>query len=253
MELRHYITGKVIYSSAAVTLTQTLEQYVYGGCIELGADLRGADLRGVKLINLKDIDVVMNGINFKGCDLRGADFTNSSIIGCNFNGCNLQGAIFTDCSINCCSFVGADFTNAVFDPNKQFVMPGYNAVEDAKGLPTSHLPGRIRVNLPCEGKQVITAFIPTAAGRRTGVNGLYWAEYMVVEKAPENGAKLHLTYPLMQIDAAGERIKDVILDVKKPDDNTAVFIRHPGGYSTDHRKPLGVFFTPNNIVDVSDD
>lgn len=253
MELRHYITGKVIYSSLADSLTQTLENYVYGGCIEVGADLRGADLRGVKLINLKDIDVVMSDINFEGCDLRGADFTNSRIVGCNFNGCNLQGAIFTDCSINCCSFVGADFTNAVFDPKQQFVMPGYNAVEDAKGLPTSHLPGKIRVNLPCEDKKSITAFIPTGAGRRSGVNGLYWAEYMVVENAPANGARLHLTYPRMQIDAAGEPIKDVILDVKKPDDDTAVFIRHPDGYSTDHRKPLGVFFTHNDIVNVTDE
>jgi hypothetical protein len=252
MELRHDITGKVIYSSPAATLTQTLEEYVYGGCVELGADLRGADLRGVNLINLRDIGVMIENINFQGCDLRGANFTNSSFVCCNFNDCNLQGAIFTDCTIHCCSFIGADFTNAVFNPKKQFLKPGYNAVEDAKGLSTAYRPGKIRVRLPCLDNKFITAFIPADAGRRIGINGLNWAEYMVVEEAPANGARLPLVYPRMQIDIAGERIKGVILSVKKPDDETEVIIRHPDGYSTDNRKPLGVFFTENNIVDVTD-
>ena len=66
MEIKSWITGKVIYTGEAETLS-----YLVATAIKSGADLGGADLRGANLY----------GANLYGADLRGANLGQQHLIG----------------------------------------------------------------------------------------------------------------------------------------------------------------------------
>jgi hypothetical protein len=101
-EIKHWISGKVLFSLKTETLKLTLEAAVKAETDLTGAYLRGAYLRGADLTGAYLTGACLTGADLTGAYLRGADLTGAYLRGAYLRGADLTGAYLR----------GADLTGA---------------------------------------------------------------------------------------------------------------------------------------------
>ena len=121
-EIKHWISGKILFSLETETLKLTLEAAVKTGAFLRGADLTGADLRGAYLRGadltgayltgayLRDAYLTgayLTGAYLRGAYLRGADLAGAYLRGADLTGADLRGAYLRGADLT-----GADLTGA---------------------------------------------------------------------------------------------------------------------------------------------
>jgi hypothetical protein len=96
-EIKHRITGAVLFSMECESIKLCVEAAVRAGCDLSGANLSDADLSGVNLFgcdlsraNLSD--AYLSGANLFGCDLFGCDLSDANLSRANLSGCDLSRA-----------------------------------------------------------------------------------------------------------------------------------------------------------------
>jgi hypothetical protein len=94
-EIKHRISGKVLFSLKTETLKLTLEAAVKAETDLTGADLTGADLRGADLRGAYLRGADLRGAYLTGADLTGADLTGAYLTGADLRGAYLTGAYLT--------------------------------------------------------------------------------------------------------------------------------------------------------------
>ncbi|WWQ13004.1 hypothetical protein PQ43W_58 [Ralstonia phage PQ43W] len=102
IEIKHLITGDVLFECDAESLKSAVEQAVKGGADLSGADLSGADLRGADLSGAD-----LSGADLSGADLRGADLSGAYLRGADLSGAYLRGADLSGADLR-----GADLSGA---------------------------------------------------------------------------------------------------------------------------------------------
>jgi uncharacterized protein YjbI with pentapeptide repeats len=81
MEIKHKFSGKILFSSKAETVKETVVEAVKKGAYLRGADLRGACLEGACL----------EGAYLREADLRGACLEGACLEGAYLEGADLEG------------------------------------------------------------------------------------------------------------------------------------------------------------------
>ena len=102
MEIRHRVTGKVLFKAKASTVREAVLAAVKVGAYLSGADLRGAYLSGA---DLRGAD--LRGAYLSGADLRGAYLSGAYLSGAYLRGAYLRGAYLSGADLR-----GADLSGA---------------------------------------------------------------------------------------------------------------------------------------------
>jgi uncharacterized protein YjbI with pentapeptide repeats len=121
-EIKHRITGSIIFSLETDSLKLCVEASVKSGADLRGANLRGANLRGANLgdadlrgadlrgANLRYAD--LRYANLRSADLRGADLRGADLGGANLRGADLRGADLGGANLRGADLRGADLGDA---------------------------------------------------------------------------------------------------------------------------------------------
>ena len=112
--------GSVIFTSAALTVKDTLTEADSKKAYLSGANLRGANLRGANL----------SGANLYLASLRDADLRWANLIGAFLRGANLTGANLTEANLNGVDLYRADLRGAVIDGKKVSSMGVFTGLYD---------------------------------------------------------------------------------------------------------------------------
>jgi hypothetical protein len=115
-EIKHRISGSVLFSLKTETLKLTLEAAVKAETDLTGADLRGADLTGAYLRG-----AYLTGAYLTGAYLTGADLTGAYLTGAYLRGAYLTGAYLTGAYLRGAYLTGADLTGADLRGAKNYV------------------------------------------------------------------------------------------------------------------------------------
>jgi hypothetical protein len=91
-EIKHRISGSVLFSLKTENLKLTLEAAVRTGAYLTGAYLRGADLTGADLSGAYLTGAYLRGAYLTSADLRGADLRGADLRGADLRGAYLRGA-----------------------------------------------------------------------------------------------------------------------------------------------------------------
>ena len=111
MEIKS-IYGKVLFSSEAETVAQTLKDAIKSGANLSGADLIGADLIGADLIGADLRSADLSGANLRSADIIGADLIGADLIGADLSGADLRSADLRSANLTGADLSGADLRSA---------------------------------------------------------------------------------------------------------------------------------------------
>jgi hypothetical protein len=111
-EIKHRISGSVLFSLETETLKLTLEAAVKTGADLTGADLTGAYLRGADLTGADLTGAYLRGVDLRGADLTGAYLTGAYLTGADLTGADLRGAYLRGADLTGADLTGADLTGA---------------------------------------------------------------------------------------------------------------------------------------------
>jgi hypothetical protein len=107
MDIKHRITGAVLFSGNYQTIADAVKAAVAAKANLRGADLSRADLRGA---NLSGAD--LSGANLRGANLRGADLSGANLRGANLCEANLRGADLSEANLRGANLRGANLSGA---------------------------------------------------------------------------------------------------------------------------------------------
>ena len=102
IEIKHRITGAVLYSSDVIDVKTCLVAAVKARANLQGADLHDADLH----------DANLQGANFQGADLHGANFQGANLHGANLRDANLHDANLQSADLQRANLQGANLHGA---------------------------------------------------------------------------------------------------------------------------------------------
>ena len=119
IEIKHYLTGKILFELEKEnnTLVDTIREAILRGADLRGADLREDDLRGTDLrgTNLRGADLLgtdLRGANLRGTDLREADLRGANLREADLRGANLRGAYLSGTNLYGADLRGANLRGA---------------------------------------------------------------------------------------------------------------------------------------------
>ncbi len=112
IEIKHRITGKVLYSCGLATVKEAVAEAVGEGANLSGANLRGANLSGAYLSGADLRGANLSGADLRGAYLSGADLSGADLSGANLSGANLSGANLRGAYLRGADLSGADLSDA---------------------------------------------------------------------------------------------------------------------------------------------
>ena len=121
-EIKHRVTGEVLFSCEASSLKEAVLAAIKDGVSLRWADLRNVDLSGADLRNVDLSGADLSGADLRNADLRNADLRNAdlrsadligaNLIGANLIGANLRSADLRNADLSFADLSGADLRNA---------------------------------------------------------------------------------------------------------------------------------------------
>jgi hypothetical protein len=178
LEIKSWITGKVIYSGEANSLKELIEK-----AVKEGADLRGADLDSANL----------RGAYLQGADLEGADLEEANLEGANLDSANLRGAYLRGANLEGANLrkVNLEGANLRGVNLRGAYLEGAN-LKGAKGLSLLACPetGEFIAWKKCANNTSVKLLIPAEAKRSSAITKKCRASKVKVLEILDKGGQL---------------------------------------------------------------
>jgi hypothetical protein len=110
MEIKSWLTGRVLFACELPTITATLELAIRSDANLRDADLRDANLRGASLSCANLSGANLSGANLSCADLSGADLIGTDLTDANLRDANLRDANLRGANLSCANLSCANLS-----------------------------------------------------------------------------------------------------------------------------------------------